>query len=118
MNKPQRIKIETPIGSIESDSGNHLVDIGTVFMLAVSLYLINKFCRFLYCGVKPHLEAVFTIKSGFPLKFSSFTSLPSISKKEKSKIDTFIFALDPIFTQKKVKNKKNFSNFMIIYLLI
>ena len=45
MNKPQKVRIETPIGAIESDSGNHLVDIGTVFMLAVSLYLIIKFIK-------------------------------------------------------------------------
>ena len=42
MNSAQRLKIETPIGSIESDSGNHLVDIGTVLMLSVSLYFIIK----------------------------------------------------------------------------
>ena len=45
MNKPQRVRIETPIGAIESDSGNHLVDIGTVFMLAVSLYLVIRFIK-------------------------------------------------------------------------
>ena len=45
MNKTQRVRIETPIGAIESDSGNHLVDIGTVLMLAVSLYLIIKFIK-------------------------------------------------------------------------
>ena len=45
MNKPQRVRIETPIGAIESDSGNHLMDIGTVFILAVSLYLIIKFIK-------------------------------------------------------------------------
>ena len=45
MNSTERVKIETPIGSIESDSGNHLVDIGTVLILAVSLYLIIKFIK-------------------------------------------------------------------------
>ena len=45
MNKTKKVRIETPIGAIESDSGNHLVDIGTVFMLAVSLYLIIKFIK-------------------------------------------------------------------------
>ena len=45
MNKTKKVRIETPIGAIESDSGNHLVDIGTVFMLAVSLYLIIKFLK-------------------------------------------------------------------------
>ena len=45
MNKTKKVRIETPIGAIESDSGNHLVDGGTVFMLAVSLYLIIKFIK-------------------------------------------------------------------------
>ena len=45
MNKIQKVRIETPIGAIESDSGNHLMDIGTVLMLAVSLYLIIKFIK-------------------------------------------------------------------------
>ena len=30
---PEKIKIETPYGTIESDSGNHLIDIGTVVLI-------------------------------------------------------------------------------------
>jgi len=45
MNKTKKVRIETPMGTIESDSGNHLVDIGTVLLLAVSLYLIIKFIK-------------------------------------------------------------------------
>ena len=45
MNKTQRVRIETPIGAIESDSGNHLVDIGTVVLLTFVLYLIIKFIK-------------------------------------------------------------------------
>ncbi len=45
MNKTKKVRIETPMGAIESDSGNHLVDIGTVLMLAVSLYFIIKFIK-------------------------------------------------------------------------
>jgi hypothetical protein len=45
MNKTQRVRIETPIGTVESDSGNHLVDVGTVLMLIVSLYFIMKFIK-------------------------------------------------------------------------
>ena len=41
MNSPQRVKIETPIGSIESDSGYHLLDIGTVIIVIV-VFLITK----------------------------------------------------------------------------
>ena len=42
MNKPQRVRIETPIGAIESDSGNHLVDIGTVLSVVVVLFILKK----------------------------------------------------------------------------
>ena len=42
MNKNQKVRIETPIDTIESDSGNHLVDIGTVLGFVVFLYLIRK----------------------------------------------------------------------------
>ena len=41
MNKPKSVKIETPIGSIESDSGSHLIDIVTV-VVVISFYLIIK----------------------------------------------------------------------------
>ena len=42
MNKTQRVRIETPIGAIESDSGNHLVDIGTVLSVVVVLFILKK----------------------------------------------------------------------------
>ena len=42
MNKPQRIKIETPMGSIESDSGNHLVDVVTVLGFVVAFMILKK----------------------------------------------------------------------------
>ena len=45
MNKTKMVRIETPIGVIESDSGNHLVDIGTVLMLVVAVYFIIKFIK-------------------------------------------------------------------------
>jgi len=45
MNKTQKVRIETPIGAIESDSGNHLVDIGTVLGFVVFLYLIRKLMK-------------------------------------------------------------------------
>ena len=45
MNKPQKVRIETPIGAIESDSGNHLVDIGTVLLLTFVLYLVIRFIK-------------------------------------------------------------------------
>ena len=45
MNKTQKVRIETPIGAIESDSGNHLVDIGTVLVLTFFLYLVIQFIK-------------------------------------------------------------------------
>ena len=42
MNKPQRIKIETPIGNIESDSGNHFVDVVTVLGFVVAFMILKK----------------------------------------------------------------------------
>tara|TARA_R110001606_G_scaffold288466_2_gene436583 strand:+ start:990 stop:1133 length:144 start_codon:yes stop_codon:yes gene_type:complete len=45
MNKVKKVRIETPIGAIESDSGNHLVDVGTVFILSVALYFIIRFIK-------------------------------------------------------------------------
>ena len=48
MNKPNQFKIETPIGSVESDSGNHMVDVGTVVAVIVVIFiakkLIGKWC--------------------------------------------------------------------------
>jgi len=45
MNKTQKIKVETPIGSIESDSGNHLMDIGTIMVLSLFLVFIVNLIR-------------------------------------------------------------------------
>ena len=42
MNKTQKVRIETPIGAIESDSGNHLVDIGSVLGVVVVLFILKK----------------------------------------------------------------------------
>jgi|TARA_R100000234_G_C4984847_1_gene172716 hypothetical protein len=41
MNSTKKVKIETPIGSIESDSGNHFVDVITIISV-IMLYLIAK----------------------------------------------------------------------------
>ena len=38
----KKMRIETPIGSLESDSGSHLIDVGSIFILAVSLYLLKR----------------------------------------------------------------------------
>ena len=43
--KTKSVKIETPIGAIESDSGNHLVDIGTVIIVIILFFVIRKFYK-------------------------------------------------------------------------
>ena len=45
MNKIKKVRIETPMGAIESDSGNHLVDVGTVVLLTFVLYLVIRFIK-------------------------------------------------------------------------
>ena len=42
MNSTKRVKIETPIGSIESDSGNHFIDIATVIFIILLYFIIKK----------------------------------------------------------------------------
>ena len=42
MNKPEQFKIQTPIGSVESDSGNHLIDVGTVIIVIAILYIVKR----------------------------------------------------------------------------
>ena len=45
---PKRFKIETPIGSLESDSGNHIVDVISVVVVVIVLYLAKyMFKRFI-----------------------------------------------------------------------
>ncbi len=41
MNEVRKIKIETPIGSVESDSGSHLVDVVTVIGV-ILVFLVFK----------------------------------------------------------------------------
>ena len=42
MNKTERFKIETPIGSVESDSGNHLMDIASVMLIIICVAMFKK----------------------------------------------------------------------------
>ena len=42
MNSTKRVKIETPIGSIESDSGNHFIDVITVIGVIVLNLIVKK----------------------------------------------------------------------------
>ena len=48
-NTMKRIKVQTPLGSIESDSGNHALDIltivGVIAVLYVGKKLVDKYVR-------------------------------------------------------------------------
>ena len=45
MNKPNQFKIETPIGSVESDSGNHFVDVFSVVMVVIAFFIMSRILR-------------------------------------------------------------------------
>jgi hypothetical protein len=45
MNETKRVKIETPIGSIESDSGNHFVDIASVMLIILCVLMFKKIIK-------------------------------------------------------------------------
>tara|TARA_R100001530_G_scaffold134848_1_gene110620 strand:- start:1244 stop:1426 length:183 start_codon:yes stop_codon:yes gene_type:complete len=41
--QPKKVRIETPMGNIESDSGNHLIDIGTIIVVMLIFFAMRKF---------------------------------------------------------------------------
>tara|TARA_R110002020_G_scaffold227539_13_gene438187 strand:- start:4787 stop:4951 length:165 start_codon:yes stop_codon:yes gene_type:complete len=41
-NKPMQFKIETPVGSVESDSGNHTIDVLSVVGIIVLILVVKK----------------------------------------------------------------------------
>jgi hypothetical protein len=41
----KKVRIETPMGNIESDSGNHLIDVSTVVILMLAFFLMRKFFK-------------------------------------------------------------------------
>ena len=43
--KTKSIKVSTPVGEIESDSGNHLVDIGTIFIIILIFFAMKRFFK-------------------------------------------------------------------------
>tara|TARA_R110002051_G_scaffold292402_4_gene357194 strand:- start:20293 stop:20442 length:150 start_codon:yes stop_codon:yes gene_type:complete len=45
MNKTKQFKIETPIGSVESDTDNHLIDVGSVVIVVATFYIMSKLLR-------------------------------------------------------------------------
>ena len=42
MNRTKQFKIETPIGSVESDSGNHFVDVISVVGIIIAFFVVKK----------------------------------------------------------------------------
>tara|TARA_R100000808_G_C2049775_1_gene85826 strand:- start:39 stop:218 length:180 start_codon:yes stop_codon:yes gene_type:complete len=46
--KIESVRIETPLGAIESDSGNHAADVATVLGIVIVLYIFKR----LYFGRK------------------------------------------------------------------
>ena len=45
MNEVRKINIETPIGSVESDSGNHLVDVVTVVGIILVFFVFKRIMK-------------------------------------------------------------------------
>tara|TARA_R110000824_G_scaffold265992_2_gene454915 strand:+ start:920 stop:1069 length:150 start_codon:yes stop_codon:yes gene_type:complete len=41
MNKTKSVRVETPLGTIESDSGSHLIDIGTI-LIVIAFFITLK----------------------------------------------------------------------------
>ena len=37
--KLESFRVETPVGNFESDSGNHIVDVASVFLVIAGLYI-------------------------------------------------------------------------------
>jgi len=42
MNKTEQFKIQTPIVTVESDSGNHLMDIASVMLIIICIGMFKK----------------------------------------------------------------------------
>ena len=45
MNKPKQFKIETPLITVESDTDNHLIDVGSVIIVVIAFYIMTKLLR-------------------------------------------------------------------------
>ena len=43
--QPKKMRIETPIGNIESDSGNHYLDVASIVIVIVIFLGIKKFFK-------------------------------------------------------------------------
>ena len=45
MNRTKKVRIETPMGAIESDSGNHFVDIASVMLIILCVLMFKKIMK-------------------------------------------------------------------------
>ena len=45
MNKTKQFKIETPLVTVESDSGNHLMDIASVMLIIICVLMFKKIMK-------------------------------------------------------------------------
>lgn len=45
MNKTKQFKIDTPIGSVESDSGNHIIDVFSVVIVIGLFFITSKILK-------------------------------------------------------------------------
>jgi|TARA_R100000808_G_C2136103_1_gene144436 hypothetical protein len=41
--EPKKMSIETPLGKLESDSGNHLIDVLSIGFVIVIFFMMKKF---------------------------------------------------------------------------
>ena len=42
MNKTKQFKIQTPVGSVESDSGNHFLDLFSIVFIVTFVLVVKK----------------------------------------------------------------------------
>ena len=43
LKEPKKMSIETPLGKLESDSGNHLIDVLSIGFVIVIFFMMKKF---------------------------------------------------------------------------
>jgi len=41
--QPKKMRIETPMGNIESDSGNHYIDLASIIIIICIFFAMKKF---------------------------------------------------------------------------
>ena len=41
----KKFRVETPIGNVESESGNHLIDVASVVIVVILFFVIKRFFK-------------------------------------------------------------------------